>query len=242
MKKLNEKGFAVSVILYASATILVLVLILILSVLSTSSSNTSSLVDMVKEQVSGVTGDAFQLYNLTTNGGFENNGISWSTSTSTVTNSLTNQLDSSVFHSGKQSLKISPNGWQWQSLKNVNIDDKIYVGSFVYMEEVKSGSLDISIVSSNGAPFPILSGSYGISYKTDGFEHRGVIVQATSTELFLQVGASNSSNISAYVDDIVIVNLTKIFGAGKEPALEWCNSNIKYFNGVTTITNYDESE
>lgn len=242
MKKLNERGFAVSVILYASATILVLVLILILSVLSTSSRNTSNLVDMVKEQVSGVTGDAFQLYNLITNGGFENNGISWSTSISNVTNRLTNQLDSSVFHSGKQSLKISPNGWQWQSIKNVNANDKIYVGSFVYMEEVRSGGLDISIVSSKGASLPVLSGSYRISYKTDDFEHRGVIVQATSTELFVQVGASNSSNISAYVDDLVVVNLTKIFGAGEEPSLEWCNSNIKYFNGVTTITNYDESE
>lgn len=242
MKKLNEKGFAVAVILYASATILVLVLILILSVLSTSSRNTSNLVDMVKEQVSGVTGDAFQLYNLITNGGFENNGISWSTSTSEITNSLTNQLDPSIFHSGKQSLKVSPNGWQWQSLKNVNTNDKIYVGSFVYMEEAKSGGLDISIVNQKGSSLPVLAGGYGISYRTDGFEHRGVIVQATSTELFVQVGASNASNISAYVDDVVAINLTKIFGEGKEPSLEWCNENIKYFNGVTTITNYDESE
>ena len=60
--------------------------------------------------------------------------------------------------------------------------------------------------------------------------------------MLLQVGASSSSNISAYVDDIVVVNLTKIFGANQEPSLEWCNTNIKYFNGVTTITNYDESE
>jgi len=217
MKKLNEKGFAVAVILYASATILVLVLILILSVLSTSSKNTSSLVDMVKEQVSGVTGDAFQLYNLITNGGFENHGISWSNSISDITNSLTNQLDPSIFHSGKQSLKVSPNGWQWQNLKNVNVNQK-------------------------GSSLPVLAGSYGISYQTNGFEHRGVIVQATSTELLLQVGASSSSNISAYVDDIVVVNLTKIFGANQEPSLEWCNTNIKYFNGVTTITNYDESE
>jgi len=239
MKKLNEKGFAVSVILYASATILVLVLILILSVLSTSSKNTLNLVDRVKEQVSGVTGDAHQLYNLITNGGFENNGTYWSTSTSDVSNSLTNQLDSSVFHSGKQSLKISPNGWQWQGLKNVNANDKIYVGSFVYMEEVKSGGLDISVVNRSGSSLPVLGGSYGISYQTDGFEHKGVIVQATSTELFVQVGASNSSNISAYVDDIVVVNLTKIFGSGKEPSVEWCNSNIKYFNGVTTITDFD---
>ena len=242
MKKLNEKGFAVAVILYASATILVLVLILILSVLSTSSKNTLSLVDMVKEQVSGVTGDAFQLYNLITNGGFENHGISWSNSISEVTNRLTNQLDPSVFHSGKQSLKVSPNGLQWQSIKNVDLNDQIYIGSFVYMEDVKSGGLDISIVTHSGSSLPILSGSYGISYRTDGFIHRGVITQATDTDLLLQVGASKNANISAYVDDIVVVNLTKIFGSGKEPSVEWCNSNIKYFNGVTTITNYDSSE
>ncbi len=242
MKKLNEKGFAVAVILYASATILVLVLILILSVLSTSSKNTLSLVDMVKEQVSGVTGDALQLYNLTTNGGFENHAVAWSTSISEVTNSLTNQLDPSVFHSGKQSLKVSPNGLQWQSLKTVNLNDQIYVGSFVYMEEVKSGAFDISIVTRNGSSLPVLSGSSEISYPTDGFIHQGVIYQVTDTELLLQVGASKNANISAYVDDIVVVNLTKIFGSSKEPSVEWCNSNIKYFNGVMTITNYDSSE
>ncbi len=54
MKKLNQKGFAVSIILYTAATIVVLVLLLILSLLSANNRNTNSIVDSVKEHVSGV--------------------------------------------------------------------------------------------------------------------------------------------------------------------------------------------
>lgn len=56
MKKhiLNDRGFAVSVILYAAVTLAVLVLFLIISILSTSLNNKKLIVDDIKKDVSGM--------------------------------------------------------------------------------------------------------------------------------------------------------------------------------------------
>ena len=52
--KLNNNGFAVSVILYAAVTLAVLVLFLIVSILSTSLNNKNLIVDDIKKDVSGI--------------------------------------------------------------------------------------------------------------------------------------------------------------------------------------------
>lgn len=56
MKKhiLNNRGFAVSVILYSSVTLVVLILFLIISILSTNLTNKKLIVDDIKKSVSGV--------------------------------------------------------------------------------------------------------------------------------------------------------------------------------------------
>lgn len=53
MKKINNKGFAASVVLYAAVTLVALILFLILSVLSTSLNNKNLIVDDIKKEVSG---------------------------------------------------------------------------------------------------------------------------------------------------------------------------------------------
>lgn len=44
-----------------------------------------------------------------------------------------------------------------------------------------------------------------------------------------------ASNTIAYIDDVMLIDLTAAFGAGNEPTQEWCDTNIKYFAGNTTI-------
>lgn len=44
-----------------------------------------------------------------------------------------------------------------------------------------------------------------------------------------------ASNTIAYVDDAMLIDLTAAFGAGNEPTQEWCDTNIEYFAGNTTI-------
>ena len=44
-----------------------------------------------------------------------------------------------------------------------------------------------------------------------------------------------NSTVDAYVDQLVLVDLTFTFGEGNEPTKEWCDSHINYFDGSTTI-------
>lgn len=42
-------------------------------------------------------------------------------------------------------------------------------------------------------------------------------------------------NTMAYIDDVMLIDLTAAFGAGNEPTQEWCDTNIEYFSGNKTI-------
>ena len=44
-----------------------------------------------------------------------------------------------------------------------------------------------------------------------------------------------ASNTMAYIDDVMLIDLTAAFGAGNEPTQEWCDTNIEYFSGNKTI-------
>ena len=44
-----------------------------------------------------------------------------------------------------------------------------------------------------------------------------------------------ASNTMAYIDDAMLIDLTAAFGAGNEPTQSWCDTNIEYFAGNTTI-------
>lgn len=39
----------------------------------------------------------------------------------------------------------------------------------------------------------------------------------------------------AYIDDVILIDLTAAFGSGNEPTQDWCKENIEYFAGNTTI-------
>lgn len=44
-----------------------------------------------------------------------------------------------------------------------------------------------------------------------------------------------ASNTMVYIDDAMFIDLTAAFGAGNEPTQSWCDTNIEYFAGNTTI-------
>ncbi len=45
-------------------------------------------------------------------------------------------------------------------------------------------------------------------------------------------------NLELYYDNLLLIDLTESFGTGKEPSKEWCDKNIKWFDGNTRIS-YD---
>lgn len=53
----------------------------------------------------------------------------------------------------------------------------------------------------------------------------------------IRVGHSygNSEKYEVYVDSVILIDLTEAFGAGREPSKEWCDENIKYFDGTISI-------
>ena len=50
-----------------------------------------------------------------------------------------------------------------------------------------------------------------------------------------QANGTTSANSVAFIDGLIVVDLTAAFGSGKEPSQGWCDSNINYFNGTTTV-------
>ena len=36
-------------------------------------------------------------------------------------------------------------------------------------------------------------------------------------------------------DGLMLIDLTEAFGSGNEPSKEWCDANINYFDGATTV-------
>ena len=249
MKKLNNKGFAASVVLYGASTIIILVLLLILSILSTGEKNVSNMADTIKMEASGVKGTTYQLRNMVTNGGFEEGAQGWTTDMLTTTNTTQNEIVSDVYKSGSKSLHISPNGWQYQRLSGaISQGDKIYFGASTDIRSLTSGGLsagltynrDADLGKTHGQAIKQVEGKYGDYTASNGFIRKGLIGEVEKyPEIFAQVGIATNSEGEAYVDNIVVINLTKTFGAGNEPDLAWCNANIEYFEGTTSITVYE---
>lgn len=71
-----------------------------------------------------------------------------------------------------------------------------------------------------------------ISGATSGWTINSAIYTATETTetnvLLYGTGATYSTDLSMKWDDVMVIDLTDLFGAGKEPTLEWCNENISY--------------
>ena len=250
MRELNNKGFAASVVLYGASTIIIMVLLLILSVLSTGEKNVNNMSDSIKMEASGVKGSTYQLRNMITNGGFEDGATGWTTDMVTTSNTTQNEIVSNFYKSGSKSLHISLNGWQYQRLSGaISKGDLIYFGASVNVESIIDGGLSAGLTynqnkeegTTHGYKIEELEGKYTITIATDdSFIRHGMIGKVgDDTEIFAQIGADSTSNIEGYVDNIIVINLTKTFGAGNEPNLAWCNANIEYFEGTTSITVYE---
>lgn len=79
-----------------------------------------------------------------------------------------------------------------------------------------------------------------ISGATNGWAINSAIYTATATAetnvLIYGNGATYSADLSMKWDDVMVIDLTALFGAGNEPTLEWCNENISYTNGSIDIS------
>ena len=56
-------------------------------------------------------------------------------------------------------------------------------------------------------------------------------------EYLLRVDNNNNyTSNEVWYDGLILIDLTETFGAGNEPSQEWCDENINWFDGTTTIS------
>lgn len=53
--------------------------------------------------------------------------------------------------------------------------------------------------------------------------------------IYLGFPGSFAAGDVAYFDDVLVVDLTDMFGAGNEPTQAWCDENIEYFNTAAAV-------
>ena len=78
-------------------------------------------------------------------------------------------------------------------------------------------------------------GIVGSITKNEGWKRLSSIYSSAATEnRFISVHYSPLDEI-AYIDNVMMVDLTNAFGSGNEPNKAWCDSNIPFFEGTKTI-------
>lgn len=141
-KRLNNKGFAVSLILYTSVTLVIIVLILIVSILSTNWKNKSLIVDNIKKNMSGVEEKKKE-------------------SLGSVIVTASDNIASGNWHKDEFTLDLSKSsnisinfpisyyyGYSLDSINHKVDDDKIYIqdntkGKIYYIKACRTGHLDV---------------------------------------------------------------------------------------------------
>lgn len=59
---------------------------------------------------------------------------------------------------------------------------------------------------------------------------------SSNPQMYIRLDNDNNGiDTPSYFDGYICVNLTESFGAGNEPSKEWCDENISYFDGTSTI-------
>lgn len=172
-----------------------------------------------------------EITNLVPDGSFEdiaNNWIVW----------LAEPIDTSQAKDGSQSLKLGGDALA----STMTAISPIYGHKYYGREYIKtSGNLEAAdcrfemcgaidgvekayVFGWNRGNFPewtVNSGIVTIDHETGGsFGVRTFTVGGT---------------VSAWVDSIVVIDLTEACGAGNEPSKEWCDANIPFFSGSYTL-------
>ena len=194
--------------------------------------------------------------NLVANGSFEDGESGWIKRTETQT---ILEIDNSKSRSGNSSAKLtSPldnNSIGLTSKYNAILNHVYYALAYVnpynfehnitirigYPSDSDTNGTKVwgaymgndPIGVTKSASFSRTSYLYTFNKQTAKFENDG-----TSFNMITIWNNTNKpTNVDEYfnVDDVLVIDLTETFGAGNEPSKEWCDENISYFDGTTTI-------
>ncbi|SHJ63862.1 hypothetical protein SAMN05444401_3538 [Clostridium amylolyticum] len=150
------------------------------------------------------------LKNEVVNGGFTNGVAGWRTSGGT----LTNDGQTGVLLATAKYARAD------QQIKKKETD-KVYISAYIKSTSNLVHLMAGDMVNHTG------SGQY---------ERLSGISSVNSTNAYVQIRDFRDSGWdNIYIKEVIAVNLTMLFGAGKEPTLEWCKENIRWFDGVKSV-------
>ena len=188
--------------------------------------------------------ETFTINNLFSNGSFETD----ETINFTLQYVSKTEYTTSEYKTGKRSLKITP---------IVNSEDQWGSGVIIKIPNIKEGDIYYATSYCKSTTNCELS-FYSSDYNTGGINCAYLKVsksQWVKPSFYCNIPATRdasfrldtahyfdpktSNNDPYYFDDVMLINLTEIFGKGNEPTKEWCDENINY--NTTTVKKYNNS-
>ena len=178
-------------------------------------------------------------------GGFENSG--WNLS------SGNGAYDTTHVRSGSHALKITGSSGASEStiptintitINESNSDHKFYVQYWGYQETRTNGSTQVY--------WPLIESPMAVEVGTNtnrnmslgpagqwnmySFYDDRLSVQNYSAMNTFRIDFDNAGNAGEiWIDDVILLDLTEIFGAGNEPSKAWCDENISSGTNTQTI-------
>lgn len=153
--------------------------------------------------------------------------------------------DSSIKKYGNYSFKLSINNSQaWPRNNYPSVSDlkghKIYAKVSCYSDN-STLTPGINILTAETSDFwPSVKSDGGTTWGNSKIVNQwndiGRLTEAKYNYLLMMLPQSNKSGVgNLYFDGLVVVDLTKDFGAGNEPDKAWCDQNINYFESQSTV-------
>lgn len=142
------------------------------------------------------------------NGNFDEGLKNWSVYAGNPT------LTKDDYYSFPQSLRVNSTGTSSQVRRTLNLiqGNKYYISAMVKCTRHSSGTLGVQFTGTSP------STTIGLSRTTNGWERVSGIVEAEGSSAYLYAGGISSANLDGYVDSVNVINLTAVYGAGKEPS------------------------
>lgn len=168
------------------------------------------------------------------NGNFANGTTGWLSagSTSTATNNIASNTGNGADASPQfyqQTNALVQAGKKFYAKSTVRVTNAVALNVKLVLEGTAGGAVDIVSISN-----PVQNQWYTLS---------GVITVTSQTGNALinnrhgYTNAATANGKSMEIQQVMLVDLTSIFGSGNEPSQAWCDTNISYVNGIQPLVN-----
>lgn len=165
-------------------------------------------------------------YNTITNPCFDTDLTGWTVSLAT--------LDTSAIYTGKQSTKLAVSGLISQTCILMT-GHKYLIRSYAYVTTTPSSGIAGIYVNDN-----LVSVNMVDANLTDGvWTEISAVIDGNGAESST-LTIRNESDVVINIDAMMLVDLTVVYTAGKEPDKDWCAQNIRFFINSASIPRIED--